>query len=44
MGEEFTDSGRILKMEVDYSGTVDEKLPKCEQLAKVSQRFFSNLC
>lgn len=23
------------KMEVDYSSTVDEKLPKCEKLAKV---------
>ncbi|KAK3585181.1 hypothetical protein CHS0354_001816 [Potamilus streckersoni] len=26
--------GRIQKMEVDYSSTVDEKLPKCEKLAK----------
>jgi len=24
------------KMEVDYSSTVDEKLPKCEKLAKVN--------
>jgi hypothetical protein len=24
------------KMEVDYSATVDEKIPKCEKLAKVS--------
>ena len=23
------------KMEIDYSSTVDEKLPKCEKLAKV---------
>lgn len=28
--------GRIQKMEVDYSSTVDEKLPKCEKLVKVS--------
>ncbi|XP_071107256.1 26S proteasome non-ATPase regulatory subunit 12-like [Haliotis cracherodii] len=26
--------GRIQKMEVDYSSTVDEKLPKCEKLVK----------
>ncbi|XP_025086548.1 26S proteasome non-ATPase regulatory subunit 12-like [Pomacea canaliculata] len=26
--------GRIQKMEVDYSSTVDEKIPKCEQLTK----------
>nr|KAG5713755.1 hypothetical protein BaRGS_024382 [Batillaria attramentaria] len=26
--------GRIQKMEVDYSATVDEKIPKCEQLTK----------
>ena len=32
---EFTDSGRLLKMEVDYSASVDEKLPVCEKLAKV---------
>ena len=27
--------GRIQKMEVDFSSTVDEKIPKCEQLTKV---------
>jgi len=32
--EQFTDSGKLLKMEVDYSATVDEKLPICEKLAK----------
>jgi 26S proteasome regulatory subunit N5 len=26
---------RVQKMEVDYSSTVDEKIPKCEKLAKV---------
>lgn len=34
--EIFTDSGKLLKMEVDYSETVTEKLPICEKLAKVS--------
>ena len=28
---------RVQKMEVDYSSTVDEKVPKCEKLAKVNQ-------
>lgn len=37
MSEEvFTEGGRLLKMEVDYSATVDEKVPVCEKLAKVS--------
>ena len=35
MADTFTDSGRLLKMEVDYSATVDEKIPICEKLAKV---------
>ncbi|XP_023228621.1 26S proteasome non-ATPase regulatory subunit 12-like [Centruroides sculpturatus] len=30
----FTDAGRLIKMEVDYSSTVDEKLPICEKLTK----------
>ena len=25
----------MIKMEVDYSSTVDEKIPECEKLAKV---------
>ncbi|VEN57677.1 unnamed protein product, partial [Callosobruchus maculatus] len=29
-----TDSGKIVKMEVDYSATCDEKIPECERLAK----------
>ncbi|CAG2179721.1 unnamed protein product, partial [Oppiella nova] len=28
------DGGRLLKMEVDYSNTVDERIPTCQQLAK----------
>ncbi|GFR00298.1 hypothetical protein TNCT_168971, partial [Trichonephila clavata] len=28
------DSGRILKMEVDYSETVDEKIPVCQKLCQ----------
>ena len=28
--------GKLEKMEVDYSTTVDEKIPECEQLVKVS--------
>ncbi len=28
--------GRIVKMEVDYSATVDQRLPECEKIAKVS--------
>ncbi|PSN34115.1 26S proteasome non-ATPase regulatory subunit 12 [Blattella germanica] len=29
-----TDSGRIVKMEVDYSSTCDEKIPECQKMAK----------
>ena len=32
---ETGDGDKLQKMEVDYSSTVDEKLPKCEKLAKV---------
>ena len=36
MGDDiFTDGGKLIKMEVDYSATVTEKLPICEKLAKV---------
>lgn len=28
-----SDSGKILKMEVDYSSTCDEKIPECKKLA-----------
>ncbi|KAL1483016.1 hypothetical protein MTO96_033423 [Rhipicephalus appendiculatus] len=34
----FTDGGRLVKMEVDYSKTCDEKIPQCEALAKVTSR------
>jgi len=27
--------GKLERMEVDYSSTVDEKIPECAQLAKV---------
>ncbi|CAG9773861.1 unnamed protein product [Ceutorhynchus assimilis] len=29
-----TDSGKIVKMEVDYSSTCDDKIPECQKLAK----------
>lgn len=32
---EGTGEEQSKKMEVDYSATVDEKIPKCEKLAKV---------
>lgn len=44
MSEEvFTEGGRLLKMEVDYSGTVDEKIPACEKLAKVIDTKFQRV-
>ena len=30
------DGGRLVKMEVDYSNTVDKTLPECQEIAKVS--------
>lgn len=37
MSEERSErsDGRIVKMEIDYSSTVDQRLPECEKLAKV---------
>ncbi|CAG9857042.1 unnamed protein product [Phyllotreta striolata] len=32
-----TDSGKIIKMEVDYSGACDEKIPECQKLAKAGK-------
>lgn len=29
-----TETGRIIKMEVDYSSTCDEKIPECQKLAR----------
>lgn len=34
MAEIATDSGRVVKMEVDYSSTCDEKIPECQKLVK----------
>ena len=28
--------GKMVKMEVDYSSTVDQRIPECERTAKVS--------
>lgn len=33
----MTDSGKIVKMEVDYSSTCDEKIPECQKLAKAGK-------
>lgn len=33
--EKMADEGKLQKMEVDYSATVDEKIPQCAQTAKV---------
>lgn len=29
--------GKVVKMEVDYSATVDQRLPECEKMVKVSE-------
>ena len=31
----MADDGRLKKMEVDYTSTVEEKIPECDKLAKV---------
>lgn len=31
----MADSGRLMKMEVDYSETVEKKLPEVQEMAKV---------
>ena len=33
--KKMADDGRLKKMEVDYSSTVDEKIPEADKLAKV---------
>ena len=33
--DNMSGDGKLEKMEVDYSTTVDEKIPECEQLVKV---------
>lgn len=32
--------GNVVKMEVDYSDTVDKRIPECEKLATVSNLRF----
>ena len=32
--------GNVVKMEVDYSDTVDKRIPECEKLAAVSNYYF----
>ena len=32
-----TDGGKIVKMEVDYSATCDDKIPECQKLAKAGK-------
>lgn len=34
MAESVVDSGRIIKMEVDYSSNCDTKIPECKKLAQ----------
>lgn len=34
----MADAGKLVKMEVDYSDTVDKKLPECQEMAKVCQK------
>ena len=31
----MVNEGKLEHMDIDYSSTVDETIPKCEQLAKV---------
>lgn len=33
------EGGRIIKMEVDYSGACDETIPKCKEMAKIESKF-----
>lgn len=32
--------GNVVKMEIDYSETVDKRIPECEELASVSSYLF----
>lgn len=34
MAESVLEGGRIVKMEVDYCGTCDEKIPQCKKIAQ----------
>ena len=35
----MANEGKLEQMDVDYSSTVDEKIPECEKLAKVNLFF-----
>ena len=35
----MADTGKLMKMEVDHSETVDKRLPECQEMAKVNSRF-----
>ena len=35
----MTESGKLLKMDVDYSDTVDKSLPELQEMAKVRNLF-----
>jgi 26S proteasome regulatory subunit N5 len=37
MSEPLVDAGRLVKMEVDYSSTCDEKIPECQKMATAGQ-------
>lgn len=37
MADLLDDSGKLQKMEVDYSGMVEEKIPECEAMAKAGK-------
>ena len=34
----MADSGKLVKMEIDHSSTVDQVLPECQEMAKVRLR------
>ena len=34
----MADSGRLMKMEVDYSETVERRLPEVQEMAKVCEK------
>ena len=38
----MADSGKLVKMEVDYSDTVDKSLPEFQEMAKVSVKVPNN--
>jgi hypothetical protein len=37
MSDPLIDGGRLVKMEVDYSSTCDEKIPECQKMAAAGQ-------